>query len=380
MRILLILLISFFPILGWSQLADETKAPCNDCRQSPLARPTALSGRMLDMTGLLGFNSLHSDGCKPQSAIAKQSVMRMVLPAGETASISQVMGRDDLETHRTLIESIRADKSPPPSTNDINIWELENCIKNRIENCTISTAYRSSTIVLIGDGSTALTAFHNLKLHFASHLNKSKNSGQSAIEAGSSLSRIHIPVFLYNSEGVLIGQPTDIRVHVTDVTPAQIQEARKNLGTKQMASFADSAKLSFSRSVGKGVKIAAKAPASGEILRIFGFPDKTRDWQEVGGADSDGSSMFCTVGPTVSLEIAAQRFNWNVSGLSLQEQTAYRDRSVFTASASFGGMSGGAVFNERGELVATHSSGSNTPFNSTTANTLIPEISPSTSE
>ena len=222
MRILLILLISFFPILGWSQLADEAKAACNDCRQSPLARPTALSGRMLDMTGLLGFNSLHSDGCKPQSAIAKQSVMRMVLPAGETASISQVMGRDDLETRRTLIESIRADKSPPPSTNDINIWELENCIKNRIENCTISTAYRSSTIVLIGDGSTAVTAFHNLKLHFASHLNKSKNSGQSAIEAGSSLSRIHIPVFLYNSEGVLIGQPTDIRVHVTDVTPAQI--------------------------------------------------------------------------------------------------------------------------------------------------------------
>lgn len=85
--------------------------------------------------------------------------------------------------------------------------------------------------------------------------------------------------------------------------------------------------------------------------------------------------MLCSVGPVVSLETATHRFIWN----SLHEQTSYRDRSVFTASASFGEMSGGAVFNERGELVATHSIGSDTPFNSTTGNTLVPEVSPSPS-
>lgn len=374
MRQLPILFILFMSSLAWSQTTSESAKDCH-CIQPSSSMIATVADQVIDMSGSAGFNTLDSETCKPQSEIARQSVFRMLLPGDETKSLRELFGKDDQETRQKLITMIRNDKASPPSTNDINIWQIEECIKKQVHDCSISMNYRTSTIVLTGDGSIAASAFHNLKLLLTTYLSEAQRAGKSAAETARTLEQIKLPAFLYNHDGKVVAQPNDVSIHLTGISGAQIEEAWKDPSTKRMATFLDTATLSLSRSIGRGAKLATHAPVSGDTLKIFGYPGETHAWQSVGGSDSNGRSMYCTIGPAISLETAGHRFKWSVGNLPPQLQKSYREGSVFTAAPSFGGMSGGAVFNERGELVATHSSGSDTPSNSTTANALIPRLS-----
>ena len=321
-----------------------------------------------------GFNPIDSSACAPQAAIARRSVIRMVLPIHEGNSVRDLLGTDGPDVRKKLIEVIREDTSRPPTTNDISIWELENCINSRSADCQLSTAYRSSTVVLTGDGTESATAFHNLKMILMPFLKAAKGTGRSARETAELINGIPIPAFFYNFEGALIGQPQDVLVRPNRVTADHITEAWRDLDDKDMPPFADGAALRFSRSLGPGVRVARRAPTFGDQTKLFGFPDVTEAWRAIGANDSDGHSMYCSTGVAISPEMAAKRFKWSFDSLPEADKDRYRATTVFTSSASFSGMSGGAVFNEAGELVATHSSGNNVPADQSTANTKIPGV------
>ncbi len=318
-----------------------------------------------------GFNLSDSEACKPQAQLAQESVVRMVLPSTEMRSIRELIGNDGLQTRIDLLKRIQEGGAPPPSTDDINSWQIEKCIKLKSKECFLSTAYRSSTVVLTGDGTTSSTVFHNLKLFLRPFLRKAKLQGFTAKETAALLRRMPIPAFFYNYRGELIAEPTNLSVRIKEISAEQIAEAWQNLNMKDMPTFLDKTALSFSRKLGKGVPIAKNPPTVGEFTAIFGYPGATNKWRQMGSTDSNGHSLYCTVGPVISAETAAHQMEWGFTQLSEAEQNLYRSKATFTAAASFGGMSGGAVFNSTGELVAVHSSGSNNPFTPATSNTLV---------
>jgi hypothetical protein len=323
----------------------------------------------LDPTG--GFNSLNSDACKPMAQSAQKSVLRMLLPAAEMKSIRELFGDDGPEFRKKLIQQIKADTSPPPSTNDINIWQIEQCLQKQSTECLISTAYRSSTVVLTGDGTTSATAFHNLKIFLGPQLNDALRKGMTPEQAADLINKTPVTAFLYNSNGQLIGSPTDLSLHPQGITAAQIMAAWQNPNSKEMPAFSDKASLSFSRRLGPGVTIAKDAPKLNEPTLMFGFPDETTAWNSYGENDSDGTSMYCTVGRVISAEDAAKRSGWDFEHLNIYERQLYQEQVLFTSANSFGGMSGGPTFNSKGELVSVHSRGNNVPLSSETANALV---------
>jgi hypothetical protein len=319
-----------------------------------------------------GFNLIDSDTCKSMAEIARRSVLRIVQPSGAIKSLHELVGKDDLQSREKLIEAIKAHPEPPPSVNDINIWEIENCIKNQSQDCFISTTYRTATVVLTGDGTQAATSFHAVKKILSPIVIYGSQTGATPQQTANWINRnVSAPAFLYNYKGELIENPKTLSIQIRGVTADQVRETLKDPNSEDMSVYRDLVILKFSKGIGVGVRIASVRPKIGEKVLLFGYPGQTKEWTAQGKKDSDGHSLYCTEGPVISAEESTKRADWKFGQRSDEEKLLYRSKSFFVAASTYGGMSGGANFNEKGELIGVHSSGPRTPNNPFTANTFI---------
>ena len=341
------------------------------CEVSPTSKRVRQFNAIVNAYKQTGFNSVDSEACRSGADKARASIFRMLIPGPSKVSLREMLGQDNEAERKKLLASIEADDTPLPSTNPINVWEIQNCLTHHIVDCRISTEYHSSTIVLTGSGQIAQTALHNLRPLIA----ENKNVPPTAADVALQLSNQAIPAFIFSWNGKLVGDPTTLSVKTT--RPLSTEQAQalnlSSIGDGSIATPLDRLTLTLSRTLGPGFPLAKSKPLVGEQLRTFGFPGRTSEWHLVGAKDSDGTSMHCTIGRVILPEVAARKFEWAFDHLPKDMQDHYLGEVVFTDSTSYHGMSGGAVLNEAGELVAIHSSGNDKPLNSVSSHVIIRE-------
>lgn len=315
-----------------------------------------------------GFHSHDSVECEPVADIARQSTYRIVLPTLEQALLKDLVGNDTLETRLNLIERLRSRHQAEPWSDDLNAWQIETCVQQKSENCLVSKTFTSASMVLVGEGDEALTAFHNIKTILNAYLLDWYQKGLSPSQIALTLNHSFLPILVYDYNGKLVASPTDLSVQMQGITSEQIEMALRMPFTADFHSAFDQVSLKFSRKIGIGAKIAARRPALKETVHLFGFPTAT------GG--SDGHTFYCTVGEVITPEEAAARTQWNLASLSPIEDMLYRQQTIFSSNDAASGNSGGPLFNERGEVIAVLSRGNTSVTDSVaTAKVVIPPVS-----
>lgn len=373
---LMALMVLTIPLFSQAQdFTQNQAASCHNTEANLYLRPILMStNEYLNLFSVAGFNKLDSESCKKHADIAKNSVFRMVIPSGDRRPLKVPSGRNPSEFYQNLVKDIQSDTSPPPTTNEINIDLLKACAKNNSPVCEIETNYRTSTVVLTGDGSEGRTVFHNFRATLKEIIKLNKSQGKTPSDALEQLKNYKVPAYLYNYEGKLVASPENLELKITGISLEQIEYAWSNPEDISPPTYLDGASIRLSRSIGKGIPLAKKAPFRGEISTIIGYPGKSNQWSQYGGQDSDGHSIYCTASPTLSLEGAAARTNWPAHLNSPDVFTRLQKDVIYNGASSFGGMSGGAVVNENGELIANHSRGGDMPFNVATSNIKIQEL------
>ncbi len=318
-----------------------------------------------------GFQGPDSKDCSATAHLARQSTFRIILPTADQISIKQAFGQDTPELRANLVATLKSRNLPAPSADDVNRWQIERCLQDKTEDCFFSKTYTSATMVLIGDGRQALTAFHNIKLLLSETIAQGSQQGFSNLTISQSLNRSALPLFVYNDQGKLIASPNDLTAQLQEITAEQVEVAARNLASNDYHSAFDRVSLKFSRSLGTGVKIASKLPKPGETVRLFGYPAATADRKKNGANDSNGQSFYCTVGTVLSPDEVARRIHFNLSKLSAIEEMLYRQETIFATNDAVGGNSGGPLLNSEGELVAVLSRGNNEPLSSVATSKIV---------
>jgi hypothetical protein len=289
----------------------------------------------------------------------------MVLPGERGKSVREVFGEDNSEIREKLLFNFRAQRAPAPSTDDLNIRELETCLSEKSKECRLFNSYRNSTITLIEDGTKALGAAHVIQQEIFSTLSSIPALQLETNEGMEQMRQIQLRAFIYDSQGNLTGTPENLRIHVHNINNGDIASLKKYIQgpesslekSKLFPPHLDLVTLKMNRSLGPGFNISASPPIPGEDLWQFGFPRKTSSWKFFGGLDSDGNSFYCSKGKSLdfSESIAIDSLNLKNLANGEDEMIQIEKNVIFISASGEKGMSGGPILNAKGELIAVHS-------------------------
>jgi hypothetical protein len=313
----------------------------------------------------LGFHTVDSELCEIGSESARRSTFRMILPGERGKSVREVFGEDNFEIRERLLLKIKARRGPPPSTDDLNIRELETCLRDKSQECRLFDSYRSSSIVLIEDGTKAFGAAHVIQQEIFSILSSIPGLSLETNEGLEQLRRIQLLAFIYDSQGNLVGTPENLTVHVDNINQGDIAPLKKYVQRtessmeegKLFPPHLDLVTLKIDRALGPGINISTSPPTPGEDMWQFGFPRKTSGWKFFGGLDSDGNSFYCSKGSSLDFSQSISIGNLSLKNLSLgeDEMNQMKNNVIFISASGEHGMSGGPILNAKGELIAIHS-------------------------
>ena len=348
-------------------LAEVAIDPSCNCVKPAFSNLISTANDVLNVESSRGFETMDSEICKPHADAAKGSVLQMVLVTGQ----HPIPNFNDHHFRANLIEQLKAEIKKDPSTeNMINLLEIESCITIKSKECIISTGTRNSSVVLVGDGSKALTVFHNFQILLQPTLTKLLAAGLTAQQSSDWINQGTFSAYLLNFDQQFVGTTGKVAFKV-NTTAEQIESAWQNLGDKGVLPYAEPITINFQKKMGTGLPIAKTSPPVGSRSRIFGYPGETKIWEAIGGVDADGHSLRCTSGPVITLDTAIARGGISPSAKHSLIAEQFKNRTLFVAAPSYGGMSGGAVLNEQGELVALHTQGTRAVENPTATNPLV---------
>ncbi|MBK7845421.1 MAG: trypsin-like peptidase domain-containing protein [Bdellovibrionales bacterium] len=316
-------------------------------------------------TSNLGFHPVASELCQISSESARRSTFRMILPGERGKSVREVFGDDNFEIRERLLFKLKARREPPPSTDDLNIRELEICLREKFQECRLFDSYRNSSIVLIEDGTKAFGAAHVIQQEIFSILSSIPRLRLETNEGMEQLRQIQLLAFIYDSQGNLVGTPENLAVHVDNINRGDIASLKKYVQRtessleegKLFPPHLDLVTLKIDRALGPGINISTSPPIPGEDMWQFGFPRKTSGWKFFGGLDSDGNSFYCSRGKSLDFSQSISNDSLSLKNLSLDEDemNLMKKNVIFISASGEHGMSGGPLLNAKGELIAIHS-------------------------
>lgn len=289
----------------------------------------------------------------------------MILPGERGKSVREVFGEDNLKIREKLLLKLRTGRKPPPSTDDLNIRELETCLRKKSQDCRLFDSYRNSTIALIENGTKAFGAAHVIEQEIFSSFSSLPPLELEINRETEHLQQIQLLAFIYDSQGNLVGTPENLGVRVQNINNGDFTSLWKVIKSSESSNedgkffppHLDLVTLKLDRALGPGFSISRIPPIPGEDIWLFGFPRKTNGWKFFGGLDSDGNSFYCSKGKSLDIAESIAAPNLSLKNLKLNENEMIKmEKNVLFISASGEhGMSGGPVLNTKGELVAIHS-------------------------
>lgn len=344
--------IVFVTTLSWNHAQSSFCTACVEPKN--LSR---LVASVNEMQSLISPNrDLHhidSPACSHVAQQARQSVKMMVLPSGERESLKQLVGRDDLSTRKEIIRRITANKMPPPSQNDITIWEIQQCINNNADECFIHTEHSVSTVNVVAAGNSLVTALHNVRRIFKPIIESGLDRQMPSDQIIEQLMAVRIPAFIYDHQGGLVADPTDFSLNMERIDRTRIRHALRNLANGQISAVDDFVYLRTSRSLATAVSIASTMQTLGSRITAVAFGPTA--------VNSEGEPynfhLLCSVGQILSPEQVERLSGWGFSRLSPEWQNLFRRYAILSNMDALPGMSGGAVFNTSGEVIGVHTGG-----------------------
>lgn len=222
--------------------------------------------------------------------------------------------------------------------------QLSACLKFPKKVCTILDGFKTSSAYVTGDGKDLRTALHAVESLAGLHL-RGKLQGD-------------LPLYILK-DGRLIAGPEDLKARFVKVRAEDLRMMGQR--TVARAGSADQVLIRLEKKLAEPLVIATSKERAGEALFIIGTPKKTQDRQQFGVTDSDGKHTWISRGKALSPEqiiYRSAKLTMFVSQARAVEQLKY---SVITSADSAPGISGGAIVNARGEVLATLASG--TPYN-----------------
>ncbi|MBK8201282.1 MAG: hypothetical protein IPK68_02765 [Bdellovibrionales bacterium] len=262
----------------------------------------------------------------------------------------EVFGEDNSEIREGLLVKFKARRTPAPSADDLNIRELETCLRDKSQECRLFNSYRNSTIALIEDGTKAFGAAHVIQQEIFSTLSSTPALQLETNEGMEQMRQIQLLAFIYDSQGNLIGTPENLRIHVHNINSGDIASLKKYIQgpessleeSKLFPPHLDLVTLKLDRSLGPGFNISARPPIPGEDMWLFGFPRKTSGWKFFGGLDSDGNSFYCSKGKSLDIAESIATANLSLKNLELSEDDMSQIKRdvLFISASGEHGMSG----------------------------------------
>jgi hypothetical protein len=233
------------------------------------------------------------------------------------------------------------------------IPQIERCKKKPNSLCTI---WNRGTAFLVKDSSTLWSALHNVTdffLHSAGDLGIDLHDGISLAEL-ESLKKIPLPVRLINYQGeVLFGEPGDY-AYLDSVNNLFFE----GFSFLEYPNFFDYVQLRLSRQIKNmtPIPITENLPPIGDQVYLIGFPTRSEQREKYKAPNSNGSSLYISCGPVLSLKEGNLR--WDIpfeiqnptrKHLSLESELHYEADCI-------SGHSGGPVLNSLGEVIGLHNS------------------------
>lgn len=280
----------------------------------------------------MGFYNVASDSVPSLVQEASKSVFRLAVPAGNKITVSQMFNGKTTEDAIAFINNLDGSKISK-SDRLIYLFQLQQCLKNSTQVCTLFEGIEQGTGFLVDDGSKMYTAYHVIKSVATSQ---------------------KLPIFIIGSNDEVIFSPNDISITVHSIGSPN---ATAGLNPNVQSKVQDIVLLQLSMKMGEPLKQAVDSLQSGSKVYMVGFPMPTTDRKKFGALESDGVSKYVSQGHILSFEevknIAQKKFG-GVQDILLNELIT---NLVISSADGAPGLSGAPTLNENGEYIGVYTSG-----------------------
>lgn len=308
-----------------------------------------------------GIHRIDAPECAQVAETARNNTLLMVVPAGPREPLREVFGKDkdDLATREEILEQLAAAaRRDFPSSVDMTMWQIRECIRTNVQECLIDISYSTSTVNTTG-GKRLITALHNISPVLAPQIGERLDRNEESGEILKSLIGTTIPAFFYNHQGRLIADPSNQTVRVQHFDTSRLRGLDQAIGNGNVPATDDFVALTISRSMSNtGYAVANQPPRVGEQVTLVGFSPTEID----NNGEPSNFQLVCSPGQRVSGEEAERRSGWAYSRLDPNWRRFFERYAVLSDTDSIPGMSGGAIVNSSGEVVAVNGGGGENGF------------------
>jgi hypothetical protein len=280
----------------------------------------------------MGFNKDTAEVIPALVQNASKSVFRLVVPAGNRVSVAQLFNG---KTTAEAIDFVNGLDQAKLSKTDklIFIFQLQECLKNPSQACTLFEGVDEGTGFVVADGTKIYTAYHVIKSIASSQM---------------------LPIFIVGPDQEVIFSPNDIALTIQSIGNTN---AVNGLDINVQNKLQDVVILQSSVKIAEPLKPAIQKMQAGSKVYMTGFPMPTSDRKTFGALDSDGISKYTSSGHILSRDeiknIAQKKFG----GISDNLLNDFVSNLIISSADGAPGLSGAPTLNENGEYVGIYTSG-----------------------
>ncbi len=280
----------------------------------------------------MGFNNDESAEIPALVRLASKSVFRLIVPAGNRIGVAQLFNGKTTEEALTFVSGL--DETKLSKTDKlIFIFQLQLCLKNPAQACTLFEGVDQGTGFVVEDGTKIYTAYHVIK---------------------SIASRQTLPIFIVGSNQEVLFSPNDITLKIQQVGSSSIPIGIDlNIQNK----LQDIVVLQASVKIAEPLKPASQKMQAGSKVYITGFPMPTSDRKLFGAIDSDGISKYTSAGHVLSREEISNIAQKKFGGIAENLLNDSVSNLLITSADGAPSLSGSPTLNENGEYVGIYTSG-----------------------
>lgn len=280
----------------------------------------------------MGFYDTAAEQIPSSVQQASKSVFRLAVPAGNKVTVAQMFSGKTTEEAVSFMNNLDSSKISK-SDKLIYLFQLQQCLKNSTQVCTLFEGVEQGTGFVVGDGSKIYTAYHVIK---------------------SVASNQKLPIFIVGPNDEVIFSPDDITLTVHSIgNPNAVAGLNPNVQSKVQ----DIVLLQSSVKIAEPLKQANDSLQSGSKIYMVGFPMPTNDRKKFGALDSDGISKYTSLGHILSLEEVKSIAQKKFGGISDSLLIELISNLVISSADGAPGLSGAPTLNVNGEYIGIYTSG-----------------------
>ena len=215
--------------------------------------------------------------------------------------------------------------------------------------CSLFSDTAAGSAFLLDDSKKIYTNLHSFNQFLYQYL-KVKNTAYEDDKIFKAVNGIPLFMQLVTGSGDLIFDSRNDRAILKTFNPRPELFYEKRYGLNHPAHLSDIVELNLNRPTNLRVlKRARRAPKTGEMVYLVGFPTFTSYSERHGVSDSDGGKKYISMGRVISFKSWKEKTHVKIH--SQEDRSFLKENMIFGDFSIEKGNSGGPILNKKGEVV-----------------------------